>query len=163
MMSRMGTRGRILAVAAALVVAGTGLAFADGAASADHRQAEMKKMGGAMKRLSQSAKGEQPFGPETVAAAEAIQAVGHEIPALFKDNEPAPKSRAKPEVWSDAGKFAAAAKAFSDTTPALVAAAGGTDMVETSSEGAKVSCMHVYICVSMSMCTGMCWMGREEG
>ena len=127
MMSRMSARGRILAVAAALVVAGTGLAFADGPASADHRQAEMKKMGGAMKRLSQSAKGEQPLGPETVAAAEAIQAVGHEIPALFKDNEPAPKSRAKPEVWSDAGKFAAAAKAFSDTTPALVAAASGMD------------------------------------
>ena len=127
MMSGMGTRGRILAVAAALVVAGTGLAFAEGAASADHRQAEMKKIGGAMKRLSQSAKGEQPFGPETVAAAAAIQAVGHEIPALFKDNVPAPKSRAKPEIWSDAGKFAAAAKAFSDTTPALVTAAGGTD------------------------------------
>ena len=127
MMSGMGTRGRILAVAAAFIVAGTGLAFAEGAAPVDHRQAEMKKVGGAMKRLSQSAKGEQPFGPETVAAAAAIQAVANNVPALFKDNAPDPKSRAKPEVWSDAGKFAAASKAFADTTPALVAAAGGTD------------------------------------
>ncbi len=127
MMSGIGTRGRILAVAAAFIVAGTGLAFAEGAAPVDHRQAEMKKIGGAMKRLSQSAKGEKPFGPETVAAAEAIQAIARDIPALFKDNAADPKSRAKPEVWSDAGKFAAASKAFADTTPALVAAAGGTD------------------------------------
>ena len=121
-------RFRALAACCAVAVVAA-MAVAPTPARADYeaREALMKKMGGAMKLLGQTAKGEKPFGPETAAAAAAVQAAAAEIPATFKDSATTPKSRAKPEIWSQWDKFLADSKALDDTLPALVAAAGGTD------------------------------------
>ena len=126
----MKTLSRFRAVAAVSAFAAIlGMAAIPLPAHADYeaREALMKKLGGAMKLLGQTAKGEKPFGPETAAAAATVEAVARDIPATFKDPATTPKSRSKPEVWSQWDRFVADSKAFSDTVPALVAAAGGTD------------------------------------
>jgi cytochrome c556 len=127
MILKFSARGRVFLAAAVLAVGGATVAYADAAATVEHRQAEMKKMGGAMKALGQTAKGEKPFGPETAAAAETVQTVAKEIPDVFKENATSDKSRAKPEIWTQWDKFVADGKALEDTTPALIAAAKGND------------------------------------
>jgi cytochrome c556 len=96
-------------------------------AAIDKRTALMKSQGGYFKALNQTAKGELPFSPDTVKAAEGVVGTSKQIAVVFKDGAPGKGSAAKPEIWSDWADFEKAAKNLEAATPQLVAAAQSND------------------------------------
>jgi cytochrome c556 len=92
-------------------------------AAIDKRTTAMKGAGAAMKQLSGTAKGEQPFSADTVKAAEALVAHSKTVPGLFKGGAPGKGSAAKAEIWSDWAGFEKAAKDYEAAAPQLVPAA----------------------------------------
>jgi cytochrome c556 len=57
------------------------------------------------------------------APAGAIAEAAKNVPALFPEGSTHPKSRAKPEIWTDPGGFAADTKRLEETAAALAKAA----------------------------------------
>ena len=121
---------KLTMIAAALLAAVAGVGLAQAAGSADDaiqaRQAEMKANNKAMGDLVAILKGQTPYDPATVkAAADSITAATATAEAAkawdasFQTGSV--KSRAKPEVWSDAAGFAAAKDKLSSAVVALAA------------------------------------------
>lgn len=92
-------------------------------AAVEKRTSVMKSSGGHMKALNATAKGEAPFSPDTVKAAEGVVANSKQTVTLFHGGAPGKGSAAKAEIWSDWAGFEKAAKAYQDAAPGLVPAA----------------------------------------
>ena len=77
-----------------------------GNAAADHRIAEMKKMGMNMGAIAKVAKGEMAYSEALNANAKAVAEIASNMPALFPAGSGVEESRAKPEIWEDQYKDA---------------------------------------------------------
>lgn len=106
----------IAALGAALAAAGAHVASAlDSAAPAapdviQTRQAGFKKMGAAMKLITEQLKSDAPDLAKLTAAAQAISTGAHEQPAWFPAGsgpEAGVDTDALPHIWQDAAKFTA--------------------------------------------------------
>lgn len=124
---------KVLVKIAAAVVMVVGVAAASGAfAQMDpikDRQALMKTQGGAMGQLGKFAKGEEPYdAAKALAAATALNGTASKIVPLFPAGTQMGGGKgetwAKPDIWTDAAKFAAAANAFGEQSAKLVQVAG---------------------------------------
>lgn len=109
----------ILASIAATVFAGAALAGAHGSIS-DKRVASMKEIGGAMKAISDVAKGNAAASEATVAAAMKINTMAAEIPSWFPEGSG--EYRAKANIWTDWAGFKAANDKLVAASADLVAA-----------------------------------------
>jgi cytochrome c556 len=96
-------------------------------AAIEKRTSLMKSQGGYFKTLNQTAKGELPFSPDTVKAAEGVVGTSKQVAAVFKTGAPGKGSAAKPEIWSDWADFEKHAKELEAAAPQLVAAAQSSD------------------------------------
>ncbi len=121
-----------IAVAGIVVAAGlcAGAVRADDAAVVDARQSVMKAQGKDMTGIKAYIDDKADLASAQAAGADLVTEVG-KIPELFPKGtgmaEFPGKSWAKPAVWTDADKFAAAAKTASDKAVALNAALKGGD------------------------------------
>jgi cytochrome c556 len=89
------------------------------------RNAEMRSLGGNMKKLGGAVAGGNAADAE--AAAKAISAAAAKMPALFRDKEVPTKSRAKLSIWDNMADFNAKAAAMEAAADKVAAsAAGGT-------------------------------------
>ena len=111
---------------AGLISGGAVVAIAQDAAI-EKRTSLMKSQGGYFKALNQTAKGELPFSPDTVKAAEGVVSTSKQVAMAFKGGAPGKGSAAKSEIWSDWAGFEKAAKDFEAAAPQLVAAAQSND------------------------------------
>lgn len=109
----------ILASIAATVFAGAALAGAHGSIS-DKRVASMKEIGGAMKAISDVAKGNAAASEATVAAAMKINTMAADIPSWFPEGSG--EYRAKANIWTDWAGFKAANDKLVAASADLVAA-----------------------------------------
>ena len=105
----------VLALGGFMTIGATATEAADSA-----RTMFMKKIGGNMGAIKKVAKGEAKPTAALVNNARQIETLGAVILAVFPKNSQG--GRAKPEIWSQPDKFAAAAKALQGATPGLVAA-----------------------------------------
>jgi cytochrome c556 len=105
------------------LIAAGGLAIAAEATNpaAKARQETMDAIGAAAKVLGDMAKGSTPHDAAAAAEAQAaLAAAAATVTTLFEPNESDPKSKARPEIWTDWAGFQTKAEA-------LVAAAGALD------------------------------------
>jgi cytochrome c556 len=119
-----------LAAALALGSVGATIAYAQDAKVAEHRQAAMKDQGKDMEAIKGFVDGKVELAKAQEAGADLAKDVA-KIPSLFPagsgmDKLPG-KSWAKPVVWSEPDKFAAAAKNAQVKADALNAALKGGD------------------------------------
>ena len=89
----------------------------------DKRSKTMKSMGEAMGVLGKVAKGEAPYSPDTVKAAETVSAIAKDVAGLFPAGSAVGESRAKPNIWTSWPDFQNKAKALSEPADKLVPAA----------------------------------------
>ena len=92
-------------------------------AAYDKRSKAMKSNGESMGVLGKIAKGEAPYTPDAVKAAETVSAVSKELAGLFPAGSAVGESRAKPNIWTNWPDFQNKAKALVDPADKLVAAA----------------------------------------
>ncbi|MDF1721419.1 MAG: cytochrome c [Minwuia sp.] len=109
----------ILASIAATVFAGAAFAGAHGSMS-DKRVASMKEIGGAMKAISDVAKGNAEASDATVAAAMKINTLSQQVPSWFPEGSG--EYRAKANIWTDWAGFKAANDKFVAASADLVEA-----------------------------------------
>jgi cytochrome c556 len=101
------------------------------AAIAKYRHEIMETIGGHMSTLSMVVKGESDRKQDAVTHAEAIADLSKIAGDLFPEGTgpaAAPDTHAKPEIWKDKDKFAAAMKNFQTQADDLVLAAKKGDM-----------------------------------
>ncbi|MDF1730519.1 MAG: cytochrome c [Minwuia sp.] len=122
----------ILAGFAATVFAGAALAGAHGSMS-DKRVAAMKEMGGAMKAISNVAKGNAAPSADTVAAAKKLNMLAQTTIELFPEGSM--EYRAKASIWSDWAGFKAANERLIAASADLVAA---TETMDAGKIGAAL-------------------------
>lgn len=124
--------GWALALGVGAAVAGGGALAASGAAkTVADRQAAYKQLGGAFKAINDQLKTDAPDMAVITASAQKMAALGAQVPTWFpKGTGPskAYKTAAKPEIWSDAAGFAAAAASLKTETAKLAEAAKSGDL-----------------------------------
>ena len=115
----------------ALVAAGLAIhaaaAAADPEADIKYRQAVMKTSGGHMGALAAIVKGQVPHKQDIAPHVAGLAAVAAMAPHLFPAGSDKGKTKAKPEIWTDAAEFDKKVKDFQTATTALQAAATGGD------------------------------------
>ena len=126
-----------------LVLAGAGLALAASVAVAqgspyEQRVALMKGNGAAMGAIGKYVKGEADYSPAVEEAAKKLQQHSKEVAALFPAGSTSEKSRAKPEIWSNAAGFQKWVTAFQTSSEELVQASATKDKEKTSAAFAAV-------------------------
>lgn len=127
----------LIRLAAAVAISGAALAFAapcavaqdsPGQAAQKAREAHFKEIGKAFKGINDQIKSGAPDMAVVKPNAETVRLLSTQVSTWFPANS-APgagvKTRAKPEVWSDAAGFAAAADAFKVQAAKLAVVAGG--------------------------------------
>ncbi len=117
----------ILAGIAATVFAGAAMAGAHGSMS-DKRVASMKEIGGAMKAISDVAKGNAEASDATVAAAMKINTLAKQVPSWFPEGSG--EYRAKANIWTDWAGFKAANDKLVAASADLVAATKTMDSAQ---------------------------------
>lgn len=125
--------------AAAVLAAGSALAV-DAKMASDKRVESMKEMAGAMKAISEVAKGNAEASAETVSAAKKVNMVAGQIPELFPEGTV--HYRAKPEIWSNKQDFMEAAKTLETESAKLVSATETKDagQIGTALEATGKAC-----------------------
>lgn len=117
----------LMAIAATAVVAlapmAVSLAQDASTAAYEKRSKTMKSIGESMGALGKVAKGEAPYSPDAVKAAENVSALAKDIAGLFPAGSAVGESRAKPNIWTSWPDFQAKAKAMTDPADKLVVAA----------------------------------------
>jgi cytochrome c556 len=107
------------------------------------RQALFKKFTKALEPMGLVARDRQDYVKASfVANAEALQELASQPWPYFTADGNYPPTRAKPEVWSQAGEFKQAQDKFLAATDALVQVAGSADLVaiRSSVEAVQASC-----------------------
>ena len=114
----------MVAAGAAMLMAPVGVALAqDAQAAYDKRVALMKQIGANFGgKVNRVAQGQAEFGPDTVAAAEALVALGKELPGAFPAGSNVTGSSAKPEIWSNRADFDTKVANFQEKAAALLVA-----------------------------------------
>ena len=102
-------------------------AFAGAEADIKYRQAVMKATGGHMMALGGIVKGDVPYRGDLVVHAQAIAASAEMIGHLFPAGSGTGKTKAKPEIWTNAADFKLKVEEFRAASKALAAAAQGSD------------------------------------
>ena len=123
--------GFVMAVALGLAATG-GAALAAGAAQGVivERQKGFKAMGGAFKTINDNLKTDAPDAKLIAAQAKIVRQSAHKIPKWFPKGsgpEAGFKTAAKPEIWAEPAKFAAAAKGLQTESAKLETIAKGGD------------------------------------
>lgn len=117
---------RVLMVAAgaAMLMAPVGVAVAqDAQAAYDKRVALMKQVGANFGgKVNRVAQGQADFGPDTVAAAEALVALGKDMAAVFPAGSNVTGSSAKAEIWTNKADFDAKVANYQEKAAALLVA-----------------------------------------
>ena len=121
------------------------IAAADEPASAqatvDTRRAGLKKMGAAMKALSDQLKTDAPDAAKLVATSQAIMAGAAQVPNWFPtgtDNGTGLDTDALPNIWKDRGKFDALATQLVAETKTLAASAAAGNLATVRSQTTTV-------------------------
>jgi len=138
-------------VTAALILSFAGAAAAFAAASPDprlgavaHRQAEMKKMGGALKAVAGYAQGTSDDVGQLRQAAAAARDVAAGLPRLFPagTGQGVGTSRAKPNIWSERDAFNRRILGLRSASAALAlaAVAGNRDEVKPKFRAVGAAC-----------------------
>ena len=107
------------------------------------RQAIFKKFTKTLEPMGLVARDRQDYVKASfVASAEALQELASQPWAYFTADGNYPPTRAKPEVWSQAGEFKQAQDKFLAATDALVQVAGSADLaaIRSSVEAVQKSC-----------------------
>lgn len=106
--------------------------FKDAAAAVEFRQSALKLMGAYSGALAEVVRGNVPYNAAQVKQDVAVFQVLASLPwqAFGPGTE---GGNARPEVWQDPAKFAAAAQALQTNMQALVAAANSEDMAQLRS------------------------------
>jgi len=141
---------------AAQVIAAMGLsaafaaaALAQGGASAQDvvklRHENYKQVGGAFKAIGDQLKTGNPDLAVIKPAAAKLKALSAQLPTWFPAGSgpgPGVKTGAKPEIWTDAVGFAAAAKTFADASGTLdqAAQAGNIEAVKAAATDVGKAC-----------------------
>jgi len=113
------------------------LAAVDAAKAYEARHDQFHTIAGAFKAIMDGLKAEKPDTAAIAAKAKTIEGLAHQIPSWFPVGtgaESGVKTRAKPEIWSDAAGFAAAAKNLETQSAALAAIAASGDLVAISTQ-----------------------------
>lgn len=107
------------------------------------RQALFKKFTKTLEPMGLVARDRQDYVKASfVASAEALQELASQPWPYFTADGNYPPTRAKPEVWSQAGEFKQAQDKFLAATDALVRVAGGADLaaIRAKVEAVQTSC-----------------------
>lgn len=143
--------GKALGLAAFIGLAATGGAIAQTAAqkAVTARQAGYKQMGAAFKAINDELKAGSPNAGAIAANAKKMSDLAGQVPGWFPKGsgpEAGVKTKAKPEIWSDAAGFAAAARALQPETVKLqkLAAAGDLDGVRAQVRAVGGACKQCH-------------------
>jgi cytochrome c556 len=137
----------MITAAAGLCLLGSisGMALADEPASAqatvDTRRAGLKKMGAAMKALSEQLRTDAPDTAKLVATSQVIMAGAAQVPTWFPagtDNGTGLDTDALPYIWKDRGKFDALATQLVAESRTLAAAATAGNLAAVRSQTTTV-------------------------
>lgn len=120
----MGLHDIVLAGAGAVLMAGAALAQGS---PFEQRVALMKANGAAMGAIGKYVKGEAEFSPAVEDAAKKLEQNSKEVAGLFPPGSTHEKSRAKPEIWSDADGFQKRLAAFQASAAELAQAVASKD------------------------------------
>jgi cytochrome c556 len=96
---------------------------ADDEAAIKYRQAVMKAVGGHMGGAVAIIKGKVPYKDDLVAHAAGLNAMANAAANAFKHKTSGGKTRAKPNIWEDAGDFRQKIEDFKKATADFLAAA----------------------------------------
>lgn len=133
-----------MAVIAGVAVAPMAVSVAQDAnkAAYDKRSKAMKSIGDSMGALGKVAKGETPYSPDAVKAAETVSVLAKDIAGLFPAGSGITESRSKPNIWTAWPDFQAKAKAMMDPADKLVVAAktGNKDEIGKALGAAGAAC-----------------------
>jgi len=133
----------VIPAAAGLCLLGSAsrLAFGDEPvspqAAIDTRRAGFKKMGAAMKALSEQLRNDAPDVPKLVAASQAIMMGAGQVPHWFPagtDNSTGLDTDALPNIWKDRGKFDSLASQLGAETKTLATTTAGGDLAMIRSQ-----------------------------
>lgn len=137
---------KALTCVALLATTWTGLAQAQFAKPEDaikYRKASLTLLATHFGRLNQMAQGKLPFDAKTAADNADVVAMVAKLPwAAFGEGTDKGETRAKPEIWKDAGKFKEAADKSQAELAKVVAAAktGNLDAIKAAVGPAASSC-----------------------
>jgi cytochrome c556 len=118
---------QVVLVAVAMVLGVTGTQAQDDEAYIQHRQQVMESVGGHMGAIGAIMKNKLPYTATIAAHAEALQLTSTVIEEAFKKEVTEGKTDAKPDIWQDWDKFAAAAKKLGEESGKLAEVAQGGD------------------------------------
>ena len=138
---------RAMAIGAmAAVMAGTGIV--SGASAADdpakvigYRQAVMKGLAAHITAVAMVAKGEVSYAGHVAGHAQSMAALAKLIPEVFpagSEKAEGVETEAKPEVWKEWDKFAAAAKTLEEQSAKLAEVAAGGDVAAIGAQLGEV-------------------------
>jgi cytochrome c556 len=89
----------------------------------DKREADMKKIGGAMAQLAGIAKGEKPYDAGVVKTSlTTVNTTIKEFPGLFPEGKPDEDGHASPKIWENMKGFKGHADELASVTDKLLAA-----------------------------------------
>jgi cytochrome c556 len=100
----------------------------------EYRQKVMQSMGANMGAIGATLKNKLPYQSHIVHHAYQIQSASQLITDAFKKQITAGKTDAKPEIWQDWNKFAAAAKQLEDDSGKLASVAQSGDMAAIAAQ-----------------------------
>jgi cytochrome c556 len=92
-----------------------------------YRQAVMKAKGGHMMAIQSIVKGDVPHRGDLLAHAQALAASGDMMTRLFPPGSGTGRTRARPEIWTNAADFKAKLDEYRAASRALASAAQGSD------------------------------------
>ena len=146
-MSPKSIRPKLVAIAlgfaAALAAMPAAAQFRNADAAIKYRQSAMNLQNNHMSRLNAMATGRVPFDAKAAAEQVEIVALLNRLQfAAFIDGSDKGNTRAKPEVWAEKEKFAAAAAKSQDDMAKLVVAGktGNIDQIKTAVGAVVQSC-----------------------
>lgn len=125
---RLGYLGYLVVGVVCLVLVATSASAQDDAAFITHRQEVMESLGGHMGAIGAIMKYKLPYQGTIAAHAQALQITSTVIEDAFKKEITAGKTDAKPDIWQDWEKFAAAAKKLGEESGQLAQVAQSGDM-----------------------------------
>lgn len=140
-MTRLSWKGIAASALVAGTLAGLGVAQAAGdpAKVIAYRQAVMKSLAANATGLFAILQGDVSYSKNLLGHAKALHEGSMMIVDAFPEGSGAgAETRAKPEIWTDWEKFAAAAKTLEDASAELVTAAEGGDMAAIGAAAGKV-------------------------
>ena len=148
-LGRLAFSGAALALAAAAAQSSAQPPAAPAAAPLPPVQSSMRQMGGAQRAVGAELAKETPDAAALKAAATRLDTLAGQLPGWFAAPVSGAPTAGKPEIWSDAKGFQAAADALHVQTTKLAGLADGGDVAALKAQamavgGACKSCLEAY-------------------